>query len=216
MVKSLPGSKSVHAAGAKAKKRAAGDLPHVAVKSRAEWRKWLSANYGRATGIWLVTFKKAASPEHYLSYADIVEEALCFGWVDSLPRALDAERSMRLVSPRKPGSSWSAVNKARVEKLMTAHLMAAPGLAVVEKAKEDGSWKRLDTVEALQVPKDLGRALRQFEKASDNFNAFPRSSKRLILEWIGSAKRPETRTQRIEETARLAAANQRANHFRQP
>lgn len=195
--------------------KAGADIPQVVVESRAAWRAWLKANHSKRESIWLVTYKKAAAPERYLSYDDIVDEALCFGWIDSLPRTLDAERSMRLLARRKPGSSWSAVNKARVERLVAAGQMTSAGLSVIEAAKRDGSWDRLSEVEALTVPPDLKRALAQHAPAA-NFASFPRSSKRNILEWIQSAKRPETREQRIRTTAEMAAKNLRANHWRQP
>lgn len=193
-------------------RRAGAELPRVEVESRAGWRRWLSANHAREGGVWLVTYKKAADPRRYLSYDDIVDEALCFGWIDSLPRSLDAERSMRLVAPRKAKSGWSAVNKARVERLVAARKMAPAGLRAIERAKADGSWGKLDAVEALVVPRDLAAALGA--RARAYFDAFPRSSKRIILEWIAGARTPETRAKRVEETARLAAENRRANHWR--
>lgn len=192
-----------------------GGLERVEVTSRAELRAWLEAHHGRSESIWLVSYKKAAG-ERYIPYDAIVEEALCFGWVDSLPRKLDALRSMLLLSPRKPGSAWSAINKARVERLAAAGLIAPSGLAKIEAAKADGSWTRLDGVERLEVPADLASALAALPPAADNFAAFPPSTRRGILEWILQAKRPETRAKRIDETARLAAKNVRANQFRQP
>jgi len=182
--------------------------------SRAAWRRWLTRNHGSAQGIWLITYKKSAAPSRYLSYDDIVEEALAFGWIDSVPRALDEARSMRLVAPRRPRSSWSAVNKARIEKLTAAGLMAPSGLAAVRRAKEDGSWSHLDEVERLAVPADLARELAAHPDAAANFDAFPRSSKRIILEWIASAKTDVTRKRRVDEAARLAAKNERAHHWR--
>jgi uncharacterized protein YdeI (YjbR/CyaY-like superfamily) len=196
-------------------KRAAGEaLARIEVTSRAEWRRWLERNHQQPEGIWLVTYKKAADPKRHLSYDDIVEEALCFGWVDSLPRTVDAARSMRLVAPRRAASAWSAVNKARIEQLTAAGKMTPAGLRVVERAKADGSWSRLDAVEALVVPPDLRRALDERAGAAAHFEAFPRSAKRMILEWIASARTPATRDKRVSETARLAALNQRANQWR--
>ena len=165
--------------------------------------------------MWLVT-SKVGSGEPRLPYADAVEEALCFGWVDSRPRTLDARRSMLLMTPRKAGSSWSKANRERVERLIASGRMAKAGLAKVEAAKRDGSWTRLAPVEAMVVPPDLSRALRAAPAARANFERFPLSSKRIILEWILNAKRLETRAARIEETVRLAARNLRANHYRQP
>lgn len=189
------------------------DLPQVEVTSRAQLRAWLEANHAKSGSVWLVIWKKQ-DPDRHLSYAAIVEEALCFGWVDSLPRKLDAERSMLLLSRRKPGSAWSAANKARIARLTQDGMMAPAGLAAVEAAKADGSWSFLDDVERLEVPPELADALAQHPEAAGHFAAFPRSVRRGILEWIKQAKRPETRKRRIEETAKLASENQRANQFR--
>jgi len=189
------------------------DLPRVEVTGRAQWRAWLAAHHATSDSIWLVTWKNQ-SPERHLPYADIVEEALCFGWVDSLPRRLDDQRTMLLLSPRKPGSAWSAANKARVERLAAAGAMAPAGLAAVDIARADGSWNFLDEVERLEIPSDLDQALSRHPGAADHFAAFPRSVRRGILEWIKQAKRPDTRTRRLAETAALAAQNKRANQFR--
>lgn len=123
---------------------------------------------------------------------------------------------MRRMSPRRPGSAWSKVNKAKVATLAAAGRMQPPGLAAVSRAKADGSWTALDDVESLAVPDDLITALRSHPPAHMHFNAFPPSSKRNILEWIASAKKPETRQARIQTTAEMAAKNLRANHARQP
>lgn len=192
----------------------AKDFPRVQIESRAEWRAWLAANHESAESIWLVTFKKG-SGRPYVPYDDVVEEAICFGWVDSLPRKLDEERTMLLLSPRKPGSAWSKANKERAERMNAAGKMKPAGLTKIEQSKEDGSWTFLDDVEALVVPEDLSAALEGHENAGENFAAFPPSSKRGILEWIKQAKKPETRGKRIRETAELASRNVRANHYRQ-
>lgn len=191
----------------------AKDFPRVQVESREEWRAWLQANHECAESIWLVTFKKASGRPH-VSYDAVVEEALCFGWIDSLPRKLDDERTMLLLSPRKPGSAWSKTNKDRVERMTAAGKMRPAGLRKVEQAKADGSWNFLDDVEALVVPDDLAAALAEYEGAGENFAAFPTSVKRGILEWIQQAKRAETRGKRIRETAELASRNIRANQYR--
>jgi uncharacterized protein YdeI (YjbR/CyaY-like superfamily) len=182
--------------------------------TRAEWRTWLEENHTQTAGIWLISYKKASGKPR-MEYGEAVEEALCFGWVDSKPNKLDEERSMLWFAPRKAGTGWSRANKQRVEKLIQAGMMAPAGLAKVEAAHEDGSWNALDAVEALEIPSDLEAALAANPPAQDYFEAFPRSVKRAILEWIASAKRPETRAKRIEETARLAAENIRANQWRQ-
>ena len=182
--------------------------------TRAEWRSWLEQNGSRAEGIWLVSYKKDTGKPRF-EYDEAVEEALCFGWVDSKPNKLDAERSLLWFAPRKRGTGWSKPNKERVERLIAQGLMAPSGLAKIEAAKQDGSWNALDAVEALEIPPDLAEALATYPAAGTNFDAFPRSVKRGILEWIVNAKKPETRAQRIAETARLAEDNIRANQWRQ-
>jgi uncharacterized protein YdeI (YjbR/CyaY-like superfamily) len=189
------------------------DGQQVQVESRSQWRAWLRDNHCRDDGVWLVTFKKHCG-DKYVSYNDVVEEALCFGWVDSRPRRLDADRTMRWLSPRQPGSPWSRLNKERVERIIAAGLMTPAGLERVEAAKLDGSWSALDAVEALEIPPDLAAALDAYDSARVHFEAFPLSVKRSILEWIADARRAETRARRIGETARLAEDNVRAHQWR--
>lgn len=193
----------------------AAALPPDAVhpKTRARWRAWLQRHHASARGVWLVDWR-AASGATPLGYEAAVEEALCFGWVDSKPRKLDEQRTMLWFSPRRPRSGWSAPNKRRVEALLAAGRMAPAGRAVVQAAQRDGSWNALDAVEALELPDDLRRALAAHPGARRHFDAFPRSAKRGILEWIANARRAETRAARIDETARLAQRNERANQWR--
>lgn len=161
----------------------------------------------------MISYKKE-SGQPRVTYDEAVEEALCFGWIDSRPNKLDDQRTMLWFAPRKPGTGWSKLNKERVERLLAAGLIAPAGLAKIEAARQDGSWNALDAVEALEIPPDLAAALASFESAAGNFDAFPRSVKRGILEWIASAKTPETRARRIAETASLAEENKRANQWR--
>jgi uncharacterized protein YdeI (YjbR/CyaY-like superfamily) len=184
-------------------------------KTRAAWRQWLTQHQGRTDGVWLITFKVGTGKPR-ISYDESVEEALCFGWVDSKPRKLDDERSMLWFAPRKLRSGWSKPNKERVGRLLAAGLMVPAGLAKVAAAQKDGSWFALDAVEALEIPDDLRLALQALPPAAINFDAFPRSAKRGILEWIQNAKRAPTRAARIEETTRLAARNERANQWPGP
>lgn len=188
-------------------------LPQVEVASRAELRAWLERHHTTSGSIWLVTWKKAHRERH-VGYDAIVEEALCFGWVDSLPRKLDEDRSMVLLSPRKRGSAWSAANKARIERLIAARLICDAGLAAVQAAQRDRSWNFLDDVERLVVPDDLAAALDAYPAAREHFARFPPSTRRGILEWIKKGKTPATRARRIGETARLASEGRRANQFR--
>ncbi|OSZ72814.1 hypothetical protein CAP39_01295 [Sphingomonas sp. IBVSS1] len=192
----------------------AQDHPQVAVENRAALRDWLAAHHAQAGSIWLVTWKKG-DPRH-ISYDDIVEEALCFGWIDSLPRKLDAQRTMLRLSPRKPGSGWSTVNKARIERLLAAGMMAPAGLAMITLAKADGSWTRLDGAGALTEPDDLRAALAAAPGAAGHWATFPPSTRRAILEWIAQARTAATRERRIQTTASEAAVGRRANQPRQP
>ena len=182
----------------------------VEVKTRSNLREWLQVYYGQKSGIWLVTYKK--NHKYYLPYNDIVEECLCFGWVDSLPRKLDEQQTMLYISPRRKGSNWSKANKDRVEKLQQRGLIHKSGLAKIEQAQQDGSWSFLDDVEALILPDDLKLAFSKHKIAQENWNAFPPSSKRGILEWIKNAKRPETRKKRIQKTVQKASINKKANY----
>ena len=147
-----------------------------------------------------------AELNHVVTYDDLVEEALCYGWIDSRPGKLDDERTMLRFTPRKRRSVWSRPNKERVERLIADGRMTAPGLRLVEAAKADGSWDALNDVDDLLVPEDLAAALAGAPAAARGFEALSPSMKRPILFWVGSAKRRETRARRIEETLRYAAA----------
>jgi uncharacterized protein YdeI (YjbR/CyaY-like superfamily) len=185
------------------------DAPLVQCETRAQWRAWLEANHATATSAWLVTWR-TGSGRPVLGYEEGVEEALCFGWVDSRPGKVDEHRSKLYYAPRKPRSGWARTNKARVERLIAAGLMAPAGLAAIERAKANGAWEMLDEVEDLVVPDDLQAALDAAPPAGANWEAFPPSARRGILEWIRQAKRPETRAARITEASTLAARNERA------
>jgi uncharacterized protein YdeI (YjbR/CyaY-like superfamily) len=186
------------------------EFEHVQIENRAELRAWLEANHTRTEGIWLVKFKKHI-PDTYVTWDEVVEEALCYGWIDSRTRKLDRDRTMLLLSPRRPGSPWSRRNKEHVERLLAAGLMMPPGLAAIEQAKEDGSWTVYDEIEDLVIPDDLAAALAQNEAAATHFGAFGDSSKKRILWWIKTAKRLKTRQKRIAETVELAEHNVEAN-----
>jgi len=178
--------------------------------SRAEWRQWLAQHHASSPGVWLVYFKKA-SGQPSVTYAEAVEEALCFGWIDSHPRKLDADRTQLLFTPRKPRSGWSKVNKERLQRLEAAGLLMPAGLAAIARAKQNGAWESLDAAEAGLVPEDLAAALAANAAALANFEAFSPSARKMILSWIFGAKRPETRAHRVAEAVRLAALNKRAN-----
>jgi len=187
------------------------ERPTLQPKTRAGWRRWLSANHASSAGITLVVAKKGSGIAG-ISYEEAVEEAVCFGWIDSRTNSLDETRFRLQMTPRKPGSVWSIPNKRRVEKLIEEGRMAPAGQAKIEAAKRDGSWTRLEAIDRLEIPPDLRRALSANPKARRNFEAFNDSSKKVILYWITNAKRAETRKKRIEETVRLAAENIKAAH----
>lgn len=188
--------------------RAAETVERLEPADRAAWRAWLAANHGGAAPVWLVLWKGREPP---LTQDAAVEEALCFGWIDSLPRKLDDERWMLLVSPRKARSPWSRVNKARVERLLAAGLMAPPGLAKLAAAQADGSWNVYEAAESLEEPAELRAALAATPGAAAAWARFAPSARKGILWWIASARMPATRARRVTETARLAAAGLRAN-----
>jgi uncharacterized protein YdeI (YjbR/CyaY-like superfamily) len=177
--------------------------------NRAEWREWLAQNHDTAPGVWLIYWKKSTG-KPTVTYDEVVEECLCYGWIDSKAQTLDNERYRQLITPRKPKSVWSKVNKERIERLLAQNQIQPPGLAKITAAQNDGSWTLLDDIEALIIPPDLQTVLIANPPAVENFNAFNRTAKRNILQWIASAKRPQTRQQRITETARLAAENIKA------
>jgi uncharacterized protein YdeI (YjbR/CyaY-like superfamily) len=187
-------------------------LEHVEPGSRAAWRAWLVAHHTTSKGCWLVYYKKSTGVPSVV-YDEAVEEGLCFGWIDSKPNKLDARRSKLLFTPRKPGSPWSKPNKMRLERLVAAGLMAPAGLAVLEKAKQDGSWTLLDAIEELIYPPDFAQALAENPVADANFRAFAPSAIKGILWQIEQAKRPETRLARIEKVVALAAENIKAFQY---
>ena len=188
------------------------DYKTVHPKTRKQWRQWLKKNHLTSPGIWIIYFKKQSGKPR-VSYDEAVEEALCFGWIDSLPRKLDDERAMLKFTPRKPKSVWSDLNKARVEKLITQKQMTSAGLAKIEQAKKDGSWNLLNAsnyhTDNNSLPDDLQKAFSKNKKSFENFNAFPSSYRRRFLFWIDSAKRTETRTARIKQTVLMAAVNKK-------
>ncbi len=180
-------------------------------ETQAEWRAWLEQNHQRADGVWLVSWKKATG-KPFIPYSHTVDEALCFGWIDSRPNRVDDERAMRLFTPRRPKSLWSRINRAKVARLTAQGRMAPAGMQMVETAKANGWWTVGDEIEDLVIPPDLGSALAANETASDCFERFAASAKKSILWWIKSARKPETRAKRIAQTVELAAENRMANH----
>ncbi len=185
------------------------DAPLVHADDRATWHAWLETNHATAGGAWLVTWRPR-SGRAGLDYEAAIEEALCFGWVDSTAGRVDDDRGKLYFAPRKPRSVWAATNKARVERLIRDGRMAPAGLLAIERAKANGSWEILDGPERLEVPEDLAAALASLPPAAVNFAAFPPSARKMLLSWVAVARRPETRAARITEVAEAAARNERA------
>jgi uncharacterized protein YdeI (YjbR/CyaY-like superfamily) len=180
---------------------------------RQAWRQWLEANHATARGVWLVSWRPSARRSN-LDYEAAVEEALCFGWVDSRGGKVDEQRTKLYFAPRRPRSGWARPNKDRVERLLAAGRMTPAGVSAVERAKANGSWTILDAVERLEPPDDLQAALQARPPARANWEAFPRSARRALLAWIALARRDDTRARRVDETAAAAQRNERANEGR--
>lgn len=181
--------------------------------SRQDWRNWLEKNAENEISVWLIIHKKA-SPHPSIYYPEAVDEALCFGWIDSKANTRDEFTYYQFFSKRKPKSNWSKVNKIKVAQLIELGLMRPLGLKMIEHAKSIGTWDALNEVEEIRVPDEMQKLFDQQPIAFQHWNLFSRSVKRGILEWILNAKRPETRTKRIVETVSLAAENKKANQYR--
>lgn len=182
-------------------------------KSRNEWREWLQNNHHLKQSVWLIYYKKK-SKIPTIAYGEAVEEALCFGWIDSKAKPIDEEKFMQFFSKRKEKSVWSKVNKEKVERLIQEGLMTEAGFAIIDKAKQNGSWKILDEAEALIIPMDLESEFQKKPKAKIYFLSLSRSDRRNILQWLVLAKRQETRQKRIEEIVKLADQYLKPKQFR--
>ena len=190
-------------------------IPEFYAKDRKAWRKWLQVNHLKLQQVWLILHKKS-NPDISVSYEDAVQEALCFGWIDSKPRKKDEHTFLLFFSRRKPKSVWSASNKKRLVKLIANGQMMPAGLESIEIAKANGSWASIDNVEAMIMPLELEKAFKKNKKASLNFSAFPASVKKGIYQWISSAKTDATLKKRIFEAVSQAENNIRANQWTGP
>lgn len=169
-----------------------------------EWRKWLKKNHRTQKYIWLLHYKKGAA-EKSISYFEALDEALCFGWIDSTRRTVDAHRYKQLFCKRNPNGVWSKINKAKVQVLIDAKKMTPAGLESIATAQQNGTWSILDDVEELKVPKDLSDAFKKEPEAKKYFLSLSKSVKKRILHWIVLAKRAETRENRIAVVVKHAA-----------
>ena len=174
----------------------------------------MEKNHQSEKSVWLIIYNKKSTTSS-CKYEEAVEEALCFGWIDSIAKKRDAESSYQYFSIRKPKSNWSKSNRNRVEKLTALGLITERGQKMIDLAKQTGTWEALVDVQNLVIPDDLQDRLNKNKKALNYFLAFSPSSRRGILEWILNAKKAETRLKRIEETVKLAADNIKANQYRQ-
>lgn len=189
--------------------RAAENAPKLEVRSRQELREWLTRNHDRSPSVWLVTWKKHT--EHHLPYGELVEELLCWGWIDSQPRGVDEDRTSVLIAPRNPKSAWSAVNKEKVAAARASGAMTEAGERLIRIARESGMWEFLDDVERLEVPADLALALGDLR---EGWEAYPRSVRRGTLEWIKTGRTDQTRAKRIAQVADSLAVGLRPPPFR--
>ena len=179
-------------------------LQTLVVENREAWREWLSANHEEEAEIWLVYYKKA-SGKTSIEYNESVEEALCFGWVDSIIKKIDEEKYARKFTPRKANSKWSESNIKRVEKMITAGLMTKHGMALVEAAKLSGSWDNPVRPPELsfELPPEFVAALAKNKKAGENFEKLAKTYQKQYIGWIITAKRTGTREKRIRESIEL-------------
>jgi len=181
-------------------------------KDRQTWRKWLAKNHEKSPGIWLIYYKKQSGKSR-VAYEDAVEEALCFGWIDSTARPGNEDYYLQLFTPRKDKSVWSALNKSRVEQLIAEGWMTEAGLKKIETAKRNGQWNSLDEVESLTIPSDLQKALSRSKKAMAFFEGQAKSTRKATLQWLATAKRKETRAARIKEIVAAARESRRPAPF---
>lgn len=180
--------------------------------SQAEWRKWLNKNHVSKQSVWLVYHKKKSSKPS-IAWSDAVDEALCFGWIDSRRIPIDEEKFMQFFSKRKVNGTWSKVNKAKIKQLIDKGRMTKAGFEVIATAKKNGSWSILDDVEELKIPRDLHKELNKRAGSKKYFLSLSKSVKKTILQWVALAKRPETRKKRIDEIADRAVQNLRPKQF---
>lgn len=180
--------------------------------SRQEWRQWLQENHNSKQAVWLVQHKKKTGMAT-ITWSDAVDEALCFGWIDSVRKTLNHETFIQFFSKRKPNGTWSKVNKEKIKQLIDEGLMTNAGLESIERAKQNGSWTILDEVEELIIPKDLEKEFETQPGSKDFFLSLSKSVKKAILQWIVLAKQQETRQKRIAEIAELAVQKRKPKQF---
>lgn len=181
----------------------------IHMTSRHDWRAWLQENHGTKKEVWLVFYKKQTGKPN-ISYDEAVEEALCFGWIDSIIKKIDDQKFVRKFTPRKPDSQWSEANKMRASKMISEGRMTEAGLALISQAKNRGIWQKRPQPEIdFTIPSYVEIALRSNEKALNNFNKLAKSYKKQYIGWVDSAKKEETRRRRLAEVIRLLEKNKK-------
>ncbi len=185
-------------------------MTEVYVKTRQAWRDWLAKHHcNEQAGIWLVFYKKATGKPS-LAYEEAVEEALCFGWIDSIIKKKDGARYVRKFTPRKADSAWSELNKRRVAKVVKEGRMTSVGLALVQKAKASGMWDKDARPEIdWSVPRELLEAFKGNPQCETFFEQLAPSYQKHYIGWIQSAKRPDTRSKRVKESIAFLARGQK-------
>jgi len=189
------------------------DVEDYCPYNKKDWRKWLELNHNKKDAVWLIFYKKK-SPKHNLGWSESVDEALCFGWIDSTKRTIDSEKYKQYFSKRKAKSIWSKINKDKVKTLIDLGLMEEEGYKSIEIAKENGSWTILNEVEELIIPQDLKEEFANYEGSIEHFDSLSKSVKKGLLYWVVSAKRKETRQKRILEIVENANNNMKPKQFR--
>lgn len=188
------------------------EITSVCPSTKKEWRLWLQENHLIQDAVWLIMYKKN-SETPTITWSDAVDEALCFGWIDSVKKPIDAEKYMQYFGKRKAGSTWSKINKNKVETLMAQGLIAEAGFRSIEIAKQNGTWTILDSVESFIIPEDLEIEFDKHPHAKAYFLGFSKSKQKSLLQWLVLAKRPETRQNRVKEIADCAAKNCKPKQF---
>ncbi len=189
------------------------DVEDYCSYDKQDWRKWLELNHNKKEAVWLIFYKKKSS-NYNLSWSESVDEALCFGWIDSVKKTIDTEKYKQYFSKRKVKSTWSKINKDKVKILIEQGLMKEEGYKSIEIAKENGSWTILNEVEALVIPEDLKGEFANYKGAMEYFDSLSKSVKKILLYWVVSAKRKETRQKRILEIVENANKNLKPKQFR--
>jgi uncharacterized protein YdeI (YjbR/CyaY-like superfamily) len=188
------------------------EIEHFYPKTKQDWRKWLAKNHNRKEAVWLIHYKKNAD-KPTIGWSDAVDEALCFGWIDSKGVSIDETSFKHYYSKRKPKSTWSKINKEKLKQLIATNKMTEAGLACIEIAKQNGSWTILDEVEELIIPKDLSTAFRNNKGSKKYFLSLSKSKQKSLLQWIVLAKQPQTRQRRIDEIAFCASEEKMPKHL---